>query len=260
VLESERAKVDAVRGYLDAMLEAHGARHAALMGDLKKGAVVAVLHDRGDGRGPRWLRGKVEGKHKAEAGEPVGAAAGADAGLVRWDVLHMDVGSRAVATVMQMRPLEPPFATYAPLARDAQLALLRVAALGKEHGEEAAETLSVLTWGKPLLLTVHGVDAATRCEHVELVDAESGANVGLELVGAGLARVASSEAKRVRRRGAGAGGAEEAYLKLLEEAQADAKAAREGIWTYGDVGDSDTEDKPVRSKVGGAWAAAAAKR
>ena len=49
-LESERPKIDAVRGYLDAMLEAHGTRHAALMGDLKKGAVVAALHDHGDGR------------------------------------------------------------------------------------------------------------------------------------------------------------------------------------------------------------------
>ena len=250
VLEAERTKVDAVRGYLDALFAQHGPRHA-LTAELKKGVIVAALHDAGGG--PRWLRAKIEGRHKPEPTEAAPPAA--EAGLVRWDVLHVDVGSRAVATVMGMRPLEPPFSTYAPLAHEASLALLRVPPLEKEYGDDAAEMLSALTWGKPLLATVHGSDAATRSDLVELVDAESNTNVGLELVHAGFARVSSLEAKRVRRR---AGGAEEAYLRQLEETQASAKKDRVGMWCYGDIGDSDTDEKPRRS--GGAWAAAAGKR
>ena len=56
-----------------------------------------------------------------------------------------------------------------PLSADAALALLRIAALDKDHGEEAAETLSQLTWGRPLLLTAYGADAVSRRELVELV-------------------------------------------------------------------------------------------
>jgi staphylococcal nuclease domain-containing protein 1 len=99
--ESDRARIDEVSAALDAMLEAHGTRHAGLGGELKKGRVVAVLaEDNGSGAGRRWLRGRVEGKHKPVEGEKPVSATDEDAGLGVWDVSFIDVGTKTTSTVM----------------------------------------------------------------------------------------------------------------------------------------------------------------
>ncbi len=181
-----------------------------------------------------------------------------------------------------MRPLEGVAASYGPFAREASLALLRVSPLTDDIGVDAAETLSEAAWGRPLLATVFGKDAEGRLL-VDLVDAESNLSMAQELVGTGLARVARSEAKRIRRRAgitaaprtaafdeasrsaAAAGDKEMAHLIELETAQAEAKENRAGMWKYGDIGDSDLEDGPrggagggrggARGGRGGAWGA-----
>ena len=240
VLETDRAMIDAVRGHMEALFREHGVRHAPLQSEPKRGDVIAAIHD--DGNGPRWLRAKVSGKHKVLPDEPPVPAS--EAGLSRWDVAFIDIGINGVLTLTKMRPLAPPFSSYPSLSRSGTLALLRVPELNADYGAEAAELLSQMTWGRPLLMVNHnGKDAEGR-DLVELVDAETGVNMGLELVSQGLARVSRTEAKRARR--GRSTEAEQAYLKLLEEEQVGAKSGRIGMWKYGDVGDSDLEDKPRR--------------
>jgi hypothetical protein len=145
-----------------------------------------------------------------------------------------------------MRPLEGPSSTYPAFAREGTLALLRVPGLSADHGPDAAEMLSEGAWGRPLLAKSHGrTDDGTAA--LDLVDAETGVSMGVEMVRAGLARIARTEARRVRRRAgitapvgnaagdeaaraaAEAGDADLAYLLKLEEAQKEAKEAREGM-------------------------------
>ena len=69
VLESERSNVDAVRGHMSQLLAEHGKRHAGLPSEPRKGMLVAALCN-----GERWLRAKIEGRHKAVPGEPAPSA------------------------------------------------------------------------------------------------------------------------------------------------------------------------------------------
>jgi staphylococcal nuclease domain-containing protein 1 len=236
VLETDRAMIDAVRGHMDALFREHGIRHAPLLGEPKKGDMIAALYD--DGNGARWLRAKISGKHKVLPDEaPIPAS---EAGLSRWDVSFVDIGITGVITLTKMRPVSLPFSSYPPLSRTGTLALLRVPDLRADYGAEAAELLSQMTWGRPLLMVNHnGKDIEGR-DLVELIDAETGVNMGLELVSQGLARVSRTEAKRARR--GRSTEAELGYLKFLEEEQSQAKSGRIGMWKYGDVGDSDLED------------------
>lgn len=152
---------------------------------------------------------------------------------------------------------------------------------------QAAEALSELCWGRPLYAIPHGKDVTDNNRlQLQLIDAESNENIGEALVRAGLARIARSEARRVKRKlgitaisGSAAaltawkaaaesnpGDKDTAYLYLLEKAQSEAKADREGMWQYGDVGDSDLEEGAgskfgggARAGGAGGWAAAVKK-
>ncbi len=181
-----------------------------------------------------------------------------------------------------MRPLDGNAANYPGFAREASLAYLRVPALGSDYGREAAEMLQD-AWNRPLLAHIYGRDMSDANRIlVDLVDAEIGASMAESLVASGLARVARTEASRVRRRAgvasrpslmpsaaeeaAAATDREFAHILKLEAAQLQAKENREGMWQYGDVGDSDLEDKPRGGGGtrggrgggrGGSWAAAA---
>ena len=72
---------------------------------------------------------------------------------------------------------------------------------------------------------------------------EGGEGAAEVLVGEGVARIASKEAKRVKRRAAGDKDFD--LLARLEAAQAGARKARVNMWQWGDIGESeDDERKP----------------
>lgn len=184
----------------------------------------------------------------------------------------LDYGHTDAAPVSRMRPLEPPFSTMPALAKEYGLAFVRVPSLAAEHGSEAAHLLSDFTYGQPVAVRVHSKDPVTGTPLAAVyADDYTGTHcVNEELIRAGLARVASREARRIKRRlgpganalatAANAGGDKDAQLLLrLEAAQADAKKGRKGIYRYGDVGDSDDERddrRPGGAAGGGAWGGA----
>lgn len=124
------------------------------MVDAKKGRVVACLYNE-PGGGNKWFRARIEGKAKDAAG-----AAKTDplTGLDLYDVTFIDFGNADAAPVSRMRPLEPPFSTIPPLAKEYGLCFIRVPGLASEHGPEAAHLLSDFTYGQPVALRVHGKD------------------------------------------------------------------------------------------------------
>ena len=95
--------------------------------------------------------------------------------------------------------------------------------------------------------------------------------VNEEIVRAGFARIASREARRIKRRlgntpgcvaqAAQAGDRDAQLLARLEAAQAAAKKERKAMWRYGDVGDSEDEGPGGAGGAGrpfqaGAWGGA----
>lgn len=238
-MESDRERIEALEGYVAGLEHSHAAVH-----DVKKGKLVACLFDDGSGGGQRWYRGRIEGKHKIEAGDrPVTAE---EAGLERWDVYFTEYGNSDVATILRMRPLPAPYDAWPAMARPAQLALLRVPGLKDEYGMDAARYLSDEAFGKMLAVRSHGRTPEGVLQ-LALYDEDSGACVNESMVAAGLARVARTEARRIRRRAAaGPGSGAEKDIELLqrlETAQSGALRSRRGMFRYGDVGDSDVEER-----------------
>lgn len=172
-----------------------------------------------------------------------------------------------------MRPLEPPFSTLPPLAKEYALAWVRVPGLGSDFGPEAAHLLSDLTYGQPVALRVHGKDPLSGVPQVAVyADDYTGTHcANEELLTAGLARLSAKETRRLKRRlggtgpsavaaAAAAGDADAALLARLEAAQAAAKKGRKGMFRYGDVGDSEDEFDARGGRPGGAWGAGGAAR
>ena len=201
--DSDRPTLASLDAKFEELLAEVGEQSVMLGGDAKKGRVVAVLADDHAG-GRRWVRGRLEGKVKTAAGAP---ALSPD-GLELQSVTLVDSGARAEVTAPRMRPLEAPYSTMPPLAREATLALVRAPPLGSEFGADAANLLSDLAFGVPLLVKAHGRDFLTGRASVSLWPsdpASHGESVNEALVGEGLARIASKDAKRVKRRGTAVG-------------------------------------------------------
>lgn len=204
------------------------------------------------GAGTKWFRACIQGRAKTEAGAP----ATGPGGLELHEVSFIDYGNRDTVTAQRLRPLDASLAAVAPLARECTLALVRVPKLGGDHGTDAAAFVSDAVFGRHVAMKSHGRDVATGTTTVSLWDPETGACLNEELVGAGLARIARTEAKRITRRAGGGGGGawgkgsgaasgasdkDAELLARLEAAQAAAKGKRLGLFQYGDAGDSDDE-------------------
>ena len=206
--DSDRPKLATIDAKLDEMLSTEGT--AAVTLEAKKGRVVAVLVDAAatepgaGGASVRWARGRLEGKVKTAAGAP---ALSPD-GLELHSVTLIDSGAKMELTAARMRPLDPHYAAMPPLARDATLALIRVPSLESDFGSDAANLLSDAAFGVPLLVKLHGRDFVTGAAAVSLwpVDASSTDSINEVLVREGIARIASKEAKRIKRRGAAVAG------------------------------------------------------
>jgi len=209
----------------------------AAMVQPRKGKVLACLFQETAEVGWRWFRARIEGAAKSEAGAVLKSADGYDL----WDVVYVDYGNKDRVTVQRMRPLEASLEAVPPQARECTLALIRVPAPTADWGAEAAGYVSDAVLNRRVGYKQHGFDPTTRVTTVSLWDPESGACLNEELVAEGLARVARSEAARVKRRGGA--GADGDLLARVERAQGVAKSKRAGLFKYGEPGDSDDDKR-----------------
>jgi len=244
--DSDRPKLASIDAKMEELLATVGEQSVMLgAADAKKGRIVAVLAEDHASGGRRWVRGRLEGKAKTAGGT---ASLSSD-GLELHAVTLVDSGARVEVTAQRLRPLDAPYSTMPALAREATLALVRVPALTAEFGADAANMLSDLTFGVPLVIKTHGRDFLTGKAAVSLWPADPGSHsesVNEALVGEGFARIASKEAKRIKRRGLVAIGSTDKdadLLARLEDAQKSAKANHIALWQYGDIGDSDDEKR-----------------
>ena len=72
----------------------------------------------------------------------------------------------------------------------------------QDYGADAANLLSDLTFGRPLVIKTHGTDFQTGRTAVSLWPEGEAESVAEVLVAEGVARIASKEAKRIKRRAA----------------------------------------------------------
>jgi staphylococcal nuclease domain-containing protein 1 len=221
IVGSEAAKV--VDESMKLFTSTNGIRGAPC--DIKVGKVVAALFD--DGTGKSWYRAKILERKGPKA-----------------KVLYLDHGNVGmVSAAAQLRPLDPPLSTdrIPAVAKEAQLALIKVRSLDDDEGVEAARMLQQLCWGKNLTARIH-------CEVegklvVTLSDALNPTpTVNERLVSAGLARapkpmdVETVTSKMID------GQIIVSLADDLKAAQDDARKSRTGMWRYGDVGDEDEDE------------------
>ena len=151
-------------------------------------------------------------------------------------------GNRETLPASRLAPLASELAAVAPLAHLAALAHVRVPTLEEECGLEAAQLLAQLTGGgRRLEARIETRIPAAGKRHapsgaptmtVSLRDPEDKElSIGARMLRAGLARVGKTHAATV----------------LLPH-MAEARAARRGIFEFGDPADSDDDEKP-----GAAW-------
>uniref|UniRef100_A0A7S2UEN5 TNase-like domain-containing protein n=1 Tax=Attheya septentrionalis TaxID=420275 RepID=A0A7S2UEN5_9STRA len=193
--------------------------------DIKVGKVVAALFD--DGTGKSWYRAKILERKGPKA-----------------KVLYLDHGNVGmVSAAAQLRPLDPPLSTdrIPAVAKEAQLALIKVRSLDDDEGVEAARMLQQLCWGKNLTARIH-------CEVegklvVTLSDAmDPTPTVNERLVSAGLARAPKPMDVEMVTSKMSDGQSIVSLADDLKAAQDDARKSRIGMWRYGDVGDEDEEE------------------
>ena len=187
----------------------------------RRNAVVAAQFD--DGSGLRWYRARV-----VEVG-PAGAT---------YALRYLDFGNlEAGVAAARVAPLDAARAALPPAAVECRLAHVRAAALDDEAGEACARALHELVWGKGLeLAEVPGRADGPRFR-VRVVDGvaeakttDSRPTVNEQLVERGLARVPGASKH--------AAGDLAVAMRAL---QLSARAARAGVWRYGDCDFSDDE-------------------
>lgn len=251
-LDSDSKKLAEVNAKMAALLAEVGTQCAAVTGDLKKGRVVACTYqDPSAGNAWRWLRARIEGKRAAPAGAAYESL---------YEVAFIDYGTKADdVTAARIRPL--PGAESGPgslasmpgLAKEATLAFVRVPALEKDYGVDAANFISDGAFGRKMTIKTHqsGPPGGTKMQ-VSLWDPETKDCLQEALVAEGLARIARTDARRLERKAGGVAGLgaladkgdrDADLLKRLHSASAAAKKSRVGLFAYGDPGDSDDEKK-----------------
>jgi staphylococcal nuclease domain-containing protein 1 len=169
----------------------------------------------------RWYRAKVT---EIEGG--------------KYTLFYVDYGNTEVVAADQVRVL-PANSDLKALPAQAQLAALAFIKPLKEDSEnskEAKEALADLAGGKKLQATVEYKDA--NAIYLTLVDPHDNFNISLDLVQQGYARM-----ERGRRRHQ----ANPTYV-ALREAEDKAKQRRIGIWYYGDIPDSDEDEREAPKK------------
>ncbi|RYG44319.1 hypothetical protein EON67_11890 [archaeon] len=175
----------------------------------------------------KWYRARIDGACKEKSSD----------GYDLYDVTFIDIGFSDKMTVQRMRPLDASLTTVPAIAKECVLALLRVPALGAEYGDEAANALQDWVHGVKLRIKSHGKDMAGRLQ-VSLWE-EDGSCINAIMIESGVARISSTMAHRVLKRGGDEKDVE--LLRLCEAARETAKKARARMYCYGDVGDSDDE-------------------
>jgi len=166
-----------------------------------------------------WYRAKVVERRKTE-----------------FVVVFVDYGNKDLLKADRLRPLDPTLGVVAisPQAIECRLACLLVNDANDDaDGRDAAMTLGESAWGKSTLARVE--DKQGDVLHVTLF--ESNANINERLVSSGLARVHKTVPRRMGLLGA-----------VLLEKQAQAKAARQGMWRYGDIEEDDDFEFGTRKR------------
>jgi staphylococcal nuclease domain-containing protein 1 len=207
--------------------------------DTKRGSVVSALFD--DGSGPAWFRARVDGK-AAGSGSAVAASSSGDA----FKVTFVDYGNTDVATTSQMRPVPLAVASLPPLARVCRLAFVRADdPATSDYGHEAACMLSELILQKQVVMKVHGRDEDNRLL-VSIFREGDKESIAEMLLRAGIIRISKTALRSIRKRvTSGAAGAEtdNTIMTALREAQEEARKGRVAQWRFGDIGDSDDDER-----------------
>lgn len=205
--------------------------------DTRRGALVSALFD--DGTGPAWYRARVDGK--APAAEGAAAAAGG-----AFKVTFIDYGNTEVVNAAQMRPVPPAVASTPPLGRACRLAFVRAdGPSASDYGHAAACMLSDLILQKQVVMKVHGRDADNRLL-VSIFREGDTESIAEMLLRAGIIRISKTALRSIRKRVAdGSPGAEtdNTIMNALREAQEEARAGRVAQWRFGDIGDSDDDER-----------------
>ncbi|KAG1657494.1 hypothetical protein FOA52_008370 [Chlamydomonas sp. UWO 241] len=177
-----------------------------------------------------------------------------------YDVFFIDYGNRERLPASRVRTIDTALAAVPPQARQACLAYVRVPEPGAEHGPEARVCLAQLLGGGQALLAhvvsreaipagpggKHPKNAGGKL-HVQLLDADGGADVAAELLASGYATLPKLSKLRTA--------AAKAAVEKLQEFEEEARSARRGVFVYGDPGDSDDEAAAAPAKPVGAWGA-----
>lgn len=193
--------------------------------DLRPGKIVAALFN--DGTGKRWYRAKIVG--------------GKERGKV--SVLFVDYGNVSSLPIgSHLRPLDPALGVdkIPAVAKEGELANIKVRSLDDDDGIDAAKMLQSLAWGKTLTARIHCTVEGK--SSITLFDAaDESTSINEQLVAAGLARtVKQSDVNNLSARMVDDANIVSLF-NALGIAQEGARKRRMGMWRYGDVGEDDEE-------------------
>jgi len=149
-------------------------------------------------------------------------------------VFYLDYGNSEAIPSSRIRKLGSEFGVkeLKPQAHEAQLAYIQPPKLNEDYGQDAAEFLKDLVWGKTMLANVEYREEQKL--FLSLGDRESQVHVNAALLRAGLARVKNIRSRHLRE-----------VLEKLKLEEDKARAAHAFIWEYGDPGSDDEEERPI---------------
>uniref|UniRef100_A0A2P2MH02 Ribonuclease n=2 Tax=Rhizophora mucronata TaxID=61149 RepID=A0A2P2MH02_RHIMU len=172
----------------------------------------------------------------------------------KFEVFYIDYGNQEEVPYSRLRPLDPSVSSAPGLAQLGTLAYIKVPSLEEDCGPEAAEYLSAhtLNSSKEFRAMVEERDASGGKVKgqgtgpvliVTLVAEDAEISINAALVQEGLARIEKrrkwdSKDKKVA-------------LDNLEKFQDEARAARHGMWVYGDIQSDEEDTAPPVRKAGG---------
>jgi len=172
-----------------------------------------------------WYRARVDG-------------AGKTAGTLK--VAYVDYGNVEDLPVTSLRPLAPELATLPAQAHECYLAYVKSPPITSDAGQEAAQYLKELVWGKTIMANIEYRDGHKL--YLSVGDPASHVHVNASLIRAGLAKVS---VPRFARRG------DSKLIAKLEEEQATAKRERLGVWSFGSQADLDEDEEEDDRRGGG---------
>jgi staphylococcal nuclease domain-containing protein 1 len=158
-------------------------------------------------------------------------------------VLFVDHGNVAtVSPATHLRPLDMSLTTESipAVAKEAQLALIKVRPLDEDDGLDAARMFQGAAWGKDLKALLHGeTDGKVVVTLYEGdVDAPS---INENLTAAGLARIGKKYEIYDLLDRMGNSDSLGKLVKDLQAAQESARTSRKGMWIYGEIPEEDEE-------------------